>query len=114
MAHGFPDMPVRIAPETLRPLVGHRRSYLLLADYGGRLEEICPRRTLRRVLERARKMGFQVSAAFEYEFTLLEETPHTVRDKDYRGLRPITPGAFAYSALRSSVWRSSRRDHRDL
>jgi glutamine synthetase len=102
---GFPDVPVRVAPETWRPLVGHRRSYLLLADYGGRLEGICPRRTLRRVLERARDMGFGVSAAFEYEFMLLEETPHTVRDKDYRGLRPITPGAFAYSALRSSVWR---------
>jgi glutamine synthetase len=102
---GFPDVPVRVAPETLRPLVGHRRSYLLLADYGGHLAQVCPRRTLRRVLERAHEMGFRVSAALEYEFMLLEETPHSVRDKDYRGLRPITPGAFAYSAVRSSVWR---------
>jgi glutamine synthetase len=102
---GFPDVPVRIAPETLRPLVGNRRSYFLLADYGGHLEQVCPRRTLRRVLKRAEEMGFQVSAAFEYEFTLLAETPHSVREKEYRGLRPITPGAFAYSALRSSVWR---------
>jgi glutamine synthetase len=102
---GFPDVPVRIAPETCRPLPGQRRSYLLLADYGGPLEEICPRRTLRRVLERAHELGFHVSAAFEYEFMLLDETPHSVRDKGYRGLRPITPGAFAYSAVRSSVWR---------
>jgi glutamine synthetase len=102
---GFPDVPVRVAPETWRPLVGHRRSYLLLADYGGKLAEVCPRRTLGRVLDRARYMGLGVSAALEYEFMLLEETPHSVRDKGYRGLRPITPGAFAYSALRSSVWR---------
>jgi glutamine synthetase len=102
---GFPDVPVRVALETWRPLVGRRRSYLLIADYGGKLEPVCPRRTLRRVLDRARNMGFGVSAALEYEFTLLEETPHSVRDKGYRGLRPISPGAFAYSAVRSSVWR---------
>ena len=102
---GFPDVPVRVALETWRPLAGHRRSYLLIADCGGHVEEICPRRTLRRVLDRARDMGFGVSAALEYEFALLEETPHSVRDKGYRSLRPLTPGAFAYSALRSSVWR---------
>jgi glutamine synthetase len=102
---GFPDVPVRIALETARPLPGDRPSYLLLADYGGRLERVCPRGTLRRVLERARDMGLRVAAAFEYEFMLLEETPYTLREKGYRGLRPITPGAFAYSAVRSSVWR---------
>jgi glutamine synthetase len=102
---GFPDVPVRVALETWRPLAGQRRTYLLIADCGGHLEQICPRRTLRRVLDRAREMGFGVSAALEYEFVLLEETPHSVRDKSYQGLRPITPGAFAYSALRSSVWR---------
>jgi glutamine synthetase len=102
---GFPDVPVTVAPETLRPLAGERHSYLLLADFGGRLEPICPRSTLRRVLERAHDMGFQAWAAIEYEFMLLQETPHTVRDKGYRGITPITPGAFAYSALRSSVWR---------
>ena len=98
-------MPVRLAPETWRPLVGDRRSYLLIAEFAGKLEPVCPRRTLGRVLDRARGMGFGVSAALEYEFMLLEETPHSVREKGYRGLRPITPGAFAYSALRSSVWR---------
>jgi glutamine synthetase len=102
---GFTDVPVRVAVETWRPLVGQRRSYLLIADFAGRLEPVCPRRTLARVLDRAGEMGFRVSAALEYEFMVLEETPHSVRDKGYRGLRPITPGAFAYSALRSSVWR---------
>jgi glutamine synthetase len=65
---GFPDVPVRLAPETWRPLPGERRSYLLLADYGGRLEPICPRAVLRRVLERARDLGLRVLAGFEYEF----------------------------------------------
>jgi glutamine synthetase len=102
---GFPDQPARLAVESLRRLPGERASYLLLADYGEPLDAICPRRTLRRVLARAEAMGLRASAALEYEFFLFEETPHSVRDKGFRDLRPITPGAFAYSALRSSVWR---------
>jgi glutamine synthetase len=102
---GFPDQPVRVAVESLRPLPGERASYLLLADYAEPLDVVCPRSTLRRVLARAEAMGFRASAALEYEFFLFEETPHSVRDKDFRDLRPLTPGAFAYSALRSSVWR---------
>jgi glutamine synthetase len=101
---GFPDQPVRIALESCRPLPGERPSYLLLADYAEPFGTICPRSTLRRVVERAEELGFRASAALEYEFFLFEETTHSVRDKGFRNLRPITPGAFAYSALRSAVW----------
>jgi glutamine synthetase len=102
---GFPDQPVRLAVESCRRLPGERPSYLLLADYAEPFGAICPRSTLRRVVGRAEEMGYRASAALEYEFFLFEETPHSVRDKGFRNLRPITPGAFAYSALRSSVWR---------
>jgi glutamine synthetase len=101
---GFPDQPVRLAPESCRRLPGERPSYLLLADYGEPLDVLCPRATLRRVLARAESLGFRVSAALEYEFFLFDETPHSVREKGFRDLRPITPGAFAYSAMRSTVW----------
>ena len=66
---------------------------------------LCPRNVLKRMIQRAADSGFAVSAAFEYEFFLFEETPQSVRDKGYRDLRPITPGGFGYSVLRSSVWR---------
>jgi len=102
---GFPDQPVRLALESCRRLPGERLSYLLLADYGEPLDVVCPRSALRRILTRAEAMGFRVSAALEYEFFLFQETPHSVRDKGFRDLRPITPGAFAYSAMRSTVWR---------
>lgn len=102
---GFPDQPVHLAVESCRPLPGDRPSYLLLADYGDRLASICPRRGLCRVVSRATALGFRVSAALEYEMLLLEETPHSVREKQFRDLRPLAPGAFAYSALRSSVSR---------
>ena len=58
---------------------------------------------LRRVLDRAASMGCKVKAAAEFEFFVFEETPHSVRDKGYRGLKPITPGHFGYSMLRSGV-----------
>ncbi len=48
-------------------------------------------------------MGFATSAALEYEFFLFEETPDSVREKGYRDLKPLTPGYFGYSVLRSSV-----------
>src|SRR5262249_21014105 len=102
---GFPDQPVHLIVESCRPLPGERSSYLLLADYGEPLEAISPRSALRRVLAHAQALGFRVSAAFEYEFVLFQEAPNAVRDKAYRDLRPLAPGAFAYSALRSSVWR---------
>jgi len=55
------------------------------------------------VLERAAGMGYAVNAAAEYEFFLFEETPQSIREKGYRQLKTMTPGAFGYSVLRSSV-----------
>jgi glutamine synthetase len=48
-------------------------------------------------------MGYAVSAAAEFEFFMFEETPQSVRDKGYRQLKTMTPGAFGYSVLRNSV-----------
>ena len=48
-------------------------------------------------------MGYSVKSAFEYEFFLFNETPHTIRGKKYDNLIPFTPGMFGYSVLRNSV-----------
>jgi glutamine synthetase len=45
----------------------------------------------------------RVKAAAEFEFFVFEETPQSVREKGYRNLKPITPGHFGYSMLRSGV-----------
>ena len=37
------------------------------------------------------------------EFFIFNETPHSIRDKGYRNLTPITPGNFGYSVLRTSA-----------
>ena len=48
-------------------------------------------------------MGYAVNAAAEFEFFMFEETPQSIREKGYRQLKTMTPGAFGYSVLRSSV-----------
>ncbi|MDQ4059529.1 MAG: glutamine synthetase family protein, partial [Pseudomonadota bacterium] len=99
----YPDAPVRILPETARILPFENDTPFFLCELAEPAEAICPRGVLRRVLERAEDMGFSAHAAFEYEFFLFEETPDSVREKGYRNLKPLTPGFFGYSVLRSSV-----------
>lgn len=101
---GFPDKETRIDLGTGRKVPGGEPFFLFLADFAGEESALSPRSTLRRVMDRADTLGFKPKAAFEYEFFLFEETPHSVRDKGYRNLRPITPGGFGYSVLRSWAW----------
>jgi glutamine synthetase len=99
----YPDAAVRVLPGTLRQIPWEPRTALFLGEFAGKAEGVCPRATLRRVLERARGLGYAVSAAAEFEFFVFEETPDSIRAKGYRGLKPVTPGAFGYSVLRNSV-----------
>lgn len=99
---GFPDTPLRIVPDSVRELPNDDGTPFLLCEFAGAAEALCPRGVLRRVLERAAEMGYEVFAGFEYEFFVFEETPETLREKNYRTLTPLSPGAFGYSVLRSS------------
>lgn len=100
---GYPDAPVRILPHTCRELYDEEGQLLFLAELSEQAEKICPRGTLRRVLEKASQMGFDAYAALEYEFFMFDETPDSIREKGYRNLKPFTPGFFGYSVIRNSV-----------
>jgi len=108
----YPDAPVRILPETCRALTSEMdgKGLFFLGEFSEPADSVCPRAVLRRVLERARKMGFEATAAVEYEFFLFDETPHSIREKGYRNLKPITPDMFGYSVLRASVWSNFYED----
>ncbi|MCH7960274.1 MAG: glutamine synthetase [Candidatus Hydrogenedentes bacterium] len=99
----YPDAPVRVLPETCRRIPFEENTLLLLGEFEGKAETICPRGVLRRVLDRADGMGYSVLSSFEFEFFLFDESPHSVREKGYRDMKPITPGFFGYSILRNSV-----------
>jgi glutamine synthetase len=99
----YPDAMVRIIPESCREIATEPGNLFFLCEFIGKAEALCPRGTLRRVLDRARDMGFDVWAGFEYEFFVFAETAFTVREKGFKNLKPISPGFFGYSMLRNSV-----------
>lgn len=99
----YPDAGVRLLPETTRLLPFENNMPLILSEFTGKMEAICPRSLLRRIVERASNMGFGIKSSAEFEFFVFEETPQSVRDKGYRNLNSITPGYFGYSMLRNSV-----------
>jgi len=99
----YPDAPVRVLPSSCRELPLEGNALFFLGEFAEGAETVCPRAVLRRVLARAAGLGFDVSAAAEFEFFMFRETPDSVREKGYRGLQTLTPGYFGYSVLRSSV-----------
>lgn len=100
---GFADAPVRILPETCREIPFEEDMLFFLCEFGKEFETYCPRGVLRRIVQRAQDLGLTPFSALEYEFFLFDETPQSVRDKGFRNLKPMTPGMFGYSGLRSSV-----------
>jgi glutamine synthetase len=100
---GFPDATARVLPETCREIPFEDGMLLFLGELTPPVDALCPRGILRRVIDRAEKLGFAPQAAVEYEFFVFEETPRSVREKGYRNLTPLTPGSFGYSVLRNTA-----------
>ena len=99
----FPDATARIDPATCREVPTEQNMLFFLGEFDGTAAELCPRRLLGRIVDRAATMGLATTVAAEFEFFVFDETPHTVREKGYRDLKNLTPGWFGYSMLRSSV-----------
>ncbi len=100
---GYPDAPVRVLPNSCRDIPLEDNMLLFLAEFAGKAETVCPRAALRRVISKAEDMGFDAFAALEYEFFMFEETPDSIREKNYTNLKPMTPGWFGYSMIRNST-----------
>ncbi len=100
---GYSDALARLDLATLRRIPLEEDTLLLIGSFQGKHADVCPRTILTRTLDKATKMGFEVDAAFEYEFFLFDETPESIREKGYRNLKHFTPGMFGYSVLRNSV-----------
>lgn len=102
----YPDALYRIDLSTERRIPDENVPFFLadfVADDGQSEHPVCPRNVLKRVLSKAESMGFGMNLAFEYEFFLFDETSHTIREKGYRNLKPLTPGMFGYSTLRNTT-----------
>lgn len=101
---GFPDARYRLLAASERALPESGTPYFVgeFASDDGNDHPVCPRTLLRRILERASRLGLAAKAGFEYELFVFDEDPDSVRDKGFRDLQPLTPGNFGYSVLRAA------------
>ena len=114
---GYPDAPVRILPESCRPLPFEDDNLLFLSEFAPPAEQVCPRGILRACWSAARSMGFEPYAGFEYEVFFFNETPESVRAEALS--RPEADGAGLVRLLgdpqqrRRGVLPPDARDVRD-
>lgn len=107
---GYRDAPVELDLSSVRRIPFEEDTIFLLSNFVGNYAEACCRTLLRRVVQKAEGLGFFPRASVEYEFFVFDETPHSVREKGYRNLTPITPGMFGYSVIRNSVHSEIHRE----
>ena len=111
---GYPDAPVRLLPKTTRELPLEDNMIFVLGEFADAAEAFCPRGVLRKVEDKAASLGFGALAGLEYEFFVFDETPHSVREKNYRDLKPMAPGFFGYSVIRATTGSDFYRGLLDL
>lgn len=101
---GYPDGAVRIDLGTHRRIPWEDDRDFFLCDYVGSRDDlsVCPRLLLGSVLERAAAAGYVPKVGMEFEWFNFREDPHSLHDKDFRGLTPLTPGMFGYSVVRQT------------
>jgi glutamine synthetase len=106
---GYPDAHAKIDLSTYRLFPeawNEPKTAAFLVDFyqgpeeGAQTHAACPRNLLKGVLEKLAARGMSAKFACEFEFWCFKETPHSLRQKGYRNLEPITPGMFGYSWLR--------------
>jgi glutamine synthetase len=96
---GFPDATARIDLTTFRAIPWEPGTAFFLLDFVN-VAAVAPRQVLQRVIEMAG--DYEASFSAEYEFFFFRETPQSLREKNYRNLTALSPGAFGYSVLRAS------------
>ena len=102
---GYPDAPAHIDLQTYRTIPWNQDMPLFLGDFGkpdGGALAACPRSLLKEVIRRCSQLGFTPFFSQEFEWFNFEADPQSLHDQNHQNPRPITPGMFGYSMLRSS------------
>jgi glutamine synthetase len=103
---GFPDAEARLDLGTYRTVPWDNNVPFFLGEFvnpDGSGHALCPRQLLKRVLQRAEKMGFKASIGSEFEFFNFNETQESWAEKQGVGPEPITHGMFGLSLVRAAA-----------
>lgn len=102
---GYPDANAVLDLETYRTIPWDNDIPFFLGhfeDENGKRLEVCPRNLLRTIIDRAHTHGFNPQFSQEFEWFNFKESSDELHDREFRSPRPITPGMFGYSLLRTS------------
>ena len=101
--HGFPDALARLDLDTSRNVPWDNNVPFFIGEFinsDGTPHPLCPRQTLKKVIQRAAKMGVNPMCGMEFEWFNFLENSHSWENKKGVGPTPLTPGMFGYSLLR--------------
>ena len=104
---GYPDAEARIDLDSFRivPWEPDTAFFLMdIYDKQGQPYPLSPRHLLNGLIEKAADLGFTFRASAEYEFFFFRESSHSLYEKDFKNLTPLSPGMFGYSAARASTY----------
>ncbi|MFN4141084.1 hypothetical protein [Aestuariivirga sp.] len=88
---------------SLRPYPFEPGAAALVADYSGPQASIMPRNVLAGQIARAEASGFDVVAATEFEFIVLNETAESLRAKKFSDLAQVAPDNRCWSGQTAAV-----------
>jgi glutamine synthetase len=100
----YVDRPCFVDVSSLRPYPLGDAAAVCIADFVGEFGERSPRNQALRLLEQAADLGFEVWSAFEFEFFLLQETPDTLRAKQFSNLDHFAKANRTYSLQSSALY----------
>ncbi len=103
---GYPDAPVRIDVSSFRTIPWENNIPFFLCeliDAPAHSAAVCPRGLLKGLISQAEQAGFTPFFSQEFEWFNFEETPNSVHEKNFQNLKPLSPGMFGYSILRSTL-----------
>ena len=103
--------------KTLRFVPWDNSVPFFLADFedeSGQPLDVCPRSLLKKMIRKFKDLGLYAKAGCEFEWFNFKETSESLEDKNFTSFKPLTPGMFGYSLLRSSENSAYFNDLMDL
>ena len=103
---GYPDAPAQVDLSTFRKIPWENDVPFFLGDLiddKGKPAHVCPRQLVKKIIGDAEAAGYKSYFSQEFEWFNFRETPHSVQEKNFRDLTPLSPGMFGYSILRSTL-----------
>lgn len=95
--------PIEPDPAAIRPYPFEPHAAWMFADYAGPSRVTSPRAVLAAQVERARTLGFDVRAAFEFEWLVYREDAHSIREKHFTALAPWAPDNRCWDGLSAAI-----------